>query len=687
MLYNAPLLETKLQELITRDPHLLHYREKLLSRYQQTNNLFEKLVYNKSFFGDSSNIKSNTLDAFATGYTYYGLHREGQEWVFREWAPHATAIVLFGEMTGWEERSEFHLKRINSQGTWELRVPESTFQHEQQYRLKVYWSNGQGERVPVWTIRAVQDPLTQSFNAQVWAPEHTYKWRIDVFQPSQEPPLIYEAHVGMAQDEPRVGSYKEFTYNMLPRIKNAGYNTIQLMAIQEHPYYGSFGYQVSSYFAPSSRFGTPEDLKNLIDTAHEMEIAVIMDIVHSHAVSNEVEGIGKFDGTDYQYFHTGSRGTHPAWDSRCFDYSKLEVVHFLLSNCRYWLKEFKFDGFRFDGVTSMLYIDHGLEKVFTCYDQYFNDGVDQDALSYLMLACKLSKEINPNIALIAEDVSGMPGLALDQNEGGIGFDYRFAMGIPDHWIKMVKDQLDEEWNMGWLWHELTNRRADERTISYAESHDQALVGDQSLFFRLVGPDIYWHMSITDQSLTVDRGVALHKMIRLITIATAGHGYMNFMGNEFGHPEWIDFPRAGNNWSYQHARRQFNLSTDLNLRFSQLNTFDKEMILFFREHSILCHEQIYLRHEHEADKILAFERNGLLFIFNFHSQNSYTDYPINAYAEAYTHAFDSDSTRFGGFNRIASEQEFITFNEKNQRNHVKLYIPARTALILKSRSND
>jgi 1,4-alpha-glucan branching enzyme len=483
--------------------------------------------------------ESGNLTGFARGHSYFGLHFSENRWIFREWAPGADSISLVGDFTEWKEKSAFALKRTGGGGVWEISLPPETLKHSDLFRLFIRWPGGEGDRIPSYATRVVQDSQTLIFNAQVWSPPVPYRWKCSNFIRSNAPPLIYETHVGMAQEEEKIGSYREFTDKILPRIISSGYNMIQLMAIQEHPYYGSFGYQVSSFFAASSRFGTPEELKELIDSAHSAGIAVTMDIIHSHAVCNEVEGLSRFDGTLHQYFHNGPRGIHSAWNSRCFDYGKTQVLHFLLSNCMYWLEEYKFDGFRFDGVTSMLYLNHGLEKSFTSYEDYFGENVDEDALTYLALANKLVHDIRPDAVTIAEDISGMPGLAVSLSEGGFGFDYRFSMGIPDNWIRLVKDFYDEAWPTSHLWYELNNRRVEEKSISYSESHDQALVGDQSLIFRLIGSDIYEHMVIDDDNFRVDRGVALHKLIRFITLVTAGNGYLNFMGNEFGHPEWID----------------------------------------------------------------------------------------------------------------------------------------------------
>ena len=662
-----------IERLTAADPYLKPYEliiARRLEKIQETENRLTR--------------EGLPLTEFASGHEYFGLHfREGQ-WVFREWAPNATAICIVGDMTGWLETPEFALSRIDSDGVWEIRLAADRIRHGELYRLKIQWPGGSGDRIPAYARRVVQDPQTLIFNAQVWQPDSSYQWKFPKFQRSKEPPLIYEAHIGMAQQEAKIGSYREFTTHVLPRVVAAGYNTLQLMAIPEHPYYGSFGYQVSSFFSPSSRFGPPEDLKALVDTAHGEGLTVVMDLIHSHAVSNEVEGISRFDGTLYQYFHDGPRGRHHAWDSRCFDYGKIPVLHFLLSNCRYWLDEFRFDGFRFDGITSMLYLDHGLEKAFTSYDDYFSGNVDEDALTYLALANRLIHELRPDAITIAEDISGMPGLAAAPSNGGIGFDYRFAMGVPDYWIRLVKDTKDENWPMGHLWYELTNRRSEEKTISYAESHDQALVGDQSLIFRLIGADMYEHMHTEDDHMGVNRGVALHKMIRLITLATAGSGYMNFMGNEFGHPEWIDFPRQGNNWSYHYARRQWHLLDDPQLKYHQLARFDREMINLARKSRLLEAAGPHLLHEHGSDLVICFERAGLVFAFNFHPDRSYTDYRFHAPAGTYQAILDSDAAEFGGHVRIDPNQiHHCAGNPKSSTSatRLSLYLPSRCAQVL------
>ncbi|MEA4850160.1 MAG: alpha amylase C-terminal domain-containing protein [Paludibacter sp.] len=659
--------------IVKSDPYLVPFADAIYGRYEYFNKIERKLT------GDNQ-----TLSDFATGYLYFGLHRQTDGWVFREWAPNATAIFLIGDFNNWQRHPDYQLKKMLN-GNWEIHLPDYAMAHTQLYKLLIEWEGGSGERIPAWARRVVQDEQTKIFSAQVWNPIQQYKFKNKKFTPQTEPLLIYECHIGMSGKEEKVATYEEFRTSVLPRIAKGGYNCIQIMAIQEHPYYGSFGYHVSSFFAASSRFGTPEELKHLIDDAHGMGIAVIMDIVHSHAVRNEVEGLGRFDGTPYQYFHGGSRREHPAWDSLCFDYAKPAVLHFLLSNCKFWLEEYKFDGYRFDGVTSMLYRSHGLGEDFSGYSSYYNMNQDGDAICYLTLANKLIHEVKPNAITIAEEVSGMPGLATKDEDGGIGFNYRMAMGIPDFWIKLIKEIKDEDWRPGHILWELTNRRADEKTISYAESHDQALVGDKTIIFRLIDSEMYWHMQRGDNTFRVDRGIALHKMIRLITASTINGGYLNFMGNEFGHPEWIDFPREGNGWSHKYARRQWDLVDNKNLLYNALGEFDQAMISLLKSVPLFNQSKIEKLWDNEGDKVIAYQRGNLVFVFNFNGVKSFSDYGILANKGTYKIVLNTDESVYGGFDLIDESVKHLTLSEPKDpsgKEWLKLYIPARTALVLK-----
>jgi 1,4-alpha-glucan branching enzyme len=656
-------------QIIQNDRWLEPYKQAFIDWIQLSANMENELCQ-----GDS-------LYSFASGHLYFGLHKHEGKWFLREWAPNATEIFLIGSFNNWHEEEQYRLQPTGN-GNWELTIGEDHLKHYDLFALSVYWNGGQGKRIPAWTRRVVQDSATYIFNAQVWDPPIPYHWKNGTNSPLHEPPLIYEAHIGMSGEEEKVHTCNEFRTDILPRIREAGYNVIQLMAIPEHPYYGSFGYHISSFFAASSRFGTPEELKQLIDEAHGMGIAVIMDLIHSHAVKNEVEGLGKFDGTRYQFFHDGPRGEHPAWDSYCFNYGKKEILHFLLSNIKFWLEEYNFDGFRFDGVTSMLYFDHGLGKAFTSYDDYFSPNLDYEAVVYFKLANKLIHQVKQNALAVAEDMSGLPGLAVPLEYGGLGFDYRMSMGVPDFWIKTIKEKKDEEWEVGELFHQVTSHRMDEKVVSYAESHDQALVGDKTIIFRLIDKEMYFSMRKDQPNLTVERGIALHKMIRLITASCAGGAYLNFMGNEFGHPEWIDFPREGNGWSYKHARRIWSISDDFELRYQWLKFFDRDMIKLIREKNLLSIPEIWKIWENKGDQVLVFSRGNLLFTFNFSPYTSYTDYGIAYEPSKFKVVLNTDSGVYGGQDRIDERMTYYTIPSAgiDSQHFLRLYLPARTAIV-------
>ena len=654
-----------MKKIYETDPYLAPYKEAIEKRHERILEERDKIALDGSLADGLNN------------HLYYGLHKDADgSWVFREWAPNASRIYLIGEFNNWRRTAAYSLHPIGG-GNWEIRLPSMFLHHQELYKLFIEWPGGGGERLPSYVRRVVQDPVTKVFCAQVWEPDEQYQWKSA--RPGARPhPLIYECHIGMSSEEEKVATFEEFRVNVLPHIEALGYDTIQIMALQEHPYYGSFGYQVSNFYALSSRFGTPEEFKHLVDDAHARGIAVVMDIVHSHSVDNEAEGLSLFDGREDLYFYKGPQGRHPAWGSRCFDYGKSETKYFLLSNCKFWMEEYHLDGFRFDGVTSMLYWDHGLGKDFVGYDNYFNAGVDENAVTYLALAAMLVKELDPDGITIAEDMSGLAGLAAPFEAGGLGFEFRMAMGVADHWIKWLKEKTDDQWSMGEIWWELTNKREDEKTISYAECHDQALVGDKTLIFRLIDKEMYTSMNIDSQSLVVDRGIALHKMIRLVTIATAGDGYLTFMGNEFGHPEWIDFPRAGNGWSYKYARRQWSLCKPDYLRYKYLMNFDSDMIHLFRKENLLAYKPELIRADEEK-KVLIFRRKNYIFALDFNPSESFTGYAVEAPEGDWELELDSDEKRYDGFSRLKEGEVH------HSDTGITMYLPSRCALVFRRKS--
>ena len=653
----------KTYRILRRDAGLLPYKDDILLRMENYERKKKELLK-----------EGQSLKDFANGHAYFGFHKTERGWYYREWAPGADALYLVGDMNGWRA-TECPMTSLGG-GVFEVFLPgQEALYHG--CRVKVYVRRGEERfwRIPLYIRRVEQSPVDHSW-CGVIEDEAPYVFRKKRFVPKKDL-LIYECHIGMAQEKEGVGTYREFRENVLPRVKALGYNTLQIMALMEHPYYGSFGYQVSNFFAPSSRFGTANELKELIDAAHKEGIAVLLDVVHSHAIRNTAEGINEFDGTVHQFFHEGPKGDHPAWGTKLFNYGKNEVLHFLLSNLKYWLEEFHLDGFRFDGVTSMIYHNHGLGVAFTDYGKYFSLNTETEAITYLQLANELIKEVNPRAITVAEDMSGMPGMCLPIKEGGIGFDYRLAMGNPDLWVRLVEKQPDEAWSMWEIFGELTSRRPGEKYVAYVESHDQALVGDKTLLFRLCDSEMYTAMSKHTQSLTVDRGIALHKLIRFATSTLGGEGYLNFMGNEFGHPEWIDFPREGNGWSYFYCRRQWHLAEDPSLRYGELLAFDAGMLSLIKENSLFKTpaESLFID---EEKKVLVYRRGQGIFLINFHPTNSYGAYSVPLpEGGAYGVAFSSDDPAYGGFDRIAKDVVY----EGEPQGGFSIYLPSRVALCL------
>lgn len=677
------------QRIYELDPYLKAHRDHLDYRFDQYK---KKIALIDKHEGG--------LEAFSRGYEKMGFNRSPEGIMYREWAPGAKAASLIGDFNNWNPNADI-MKR-NEFGVWEIFLPNNVdgspaIPHGSRVKIHMETPSGVKDAIPAWIKFAVQAPGEIPYNGIYYDPPPEEKHTFQHPRPRRPSSLrIYETHVGMSSPEPKINSYTAFRDEMLPRIKRLGYNAVQIMAIQEHAYYASFGYHVTNFFAVSSRCGTPDDLKSLIDKAHELGIVVLMDIVHSHASNNVLDGLNMFDGTDAHYFHSGARGYHWMWDSRLFNYGEWEVLRFLLSNARWWLEEYKFDGFRYDGVTSMMYTHHGLQIAFTGrYGEYFGLTTDVDAVNYMMLANDMMHALYPDAITIGEDVSGMPTFCIPVTDGGVGFDYRLHMAVADKWIELLSKKKDEDWQMGDIVYTLTNRRWKEKCVVYAESHDQALVGDKTLAFWLMDKDMYHFMALDGPTTpAIDRGIALHKMIRLITMGLGGEGYLNFMGNEFGHPEWIDFPRAdqhlpdgkfvpGNNNSFDKCRRRFDLGDAEYLRYHGLQEFDCAMQQLEEKYKFMVSEHQFISRKDEGDKVIVFEKGDLVFVFNFHWEKSFPNYRIGCIKPGeYKIVLNSDERKFGGFDRVDATNLYFT-NEgwyEDRPHSFMIYTPSRTAIV-------
>jgi 1,4-alpha-glucan branching enzyme len=665
------------------DPHLRAHEHDIMLRIKEYRHWKKEL-----------DEKEGGLLHFAEGYQQFGFHRDeaNKKWIFREWLPKVKQAFLIGEFNGWSNDNPAVSEGF---GRWRVDLPDKpdgtwAVQHKTQVRVRMEGESGNWfDRVPAFAKLAWQDTSTNLFNGVFWEPPSADRYKFKHRRPPKPENLkIYEAHAGFASIHERVATWTEFKDDVLPRIKRLGYNCVQLMAVAEHAHYGSFGYHVTSFYAPTSRCGTPEELKEMIDAAHGHGIIVLMDLVHAHCSSNQIDGVAAQDGTDHCYTHGGAKGKQEQWDSSLFHYTKWEVLRYLLSNVRWWLEEYGFDGFRFDGVTSMLYHSHGIGKGYSGgYHEYFGLDADVEAHTYLMLANNLIHKLLPRTAItVAEDVSGMPTLCRPVAHGGFGFDYRLAMALPDMWIKLLKETPDDDWDMGHITHSLQNRRWKEPCVAYTESHDQAIVGDKTTAFWLMDAEMYTHMStMSPPSMCVDRGLALHKMLRLVTMGLGGEAWLCFMGNEFGHPEWVDFPRPENGWSYSHCRRRFDLPAEDHLKYKFFEAFDVLMCALENRFRFMASDQQFCSKKDQGDKVIVFERGPLLFVFNFHPCNSYTDYRVgHPWNEGLRVLLDSDEGRFGGHMRLEwGHSNSAPPGEAwdNRYHSTQLYIPSRTVQVL------
>ena len=663
-----------------QDQELREYHPFLVARGERYAKEAERI---KALYG--------SLHAYANLHTNLGYHlvqENGKNiWLWREYMPGAKTIWLTTEKQRFQRHA--HLKFTPCEdGFFELRLEEKELSHGLYVELRVEPKsfeiyNPEGfpttlKRIPAFANWVEQNKeMPAQWCARIWHPKKPYQFQY----PKPPKPTflrIYEAHVGMAQSDTKhinesYGSYTDFANDILPHIKDAGYTTVQLMAIPEHPLYRSFGYQVSNYYAPSSRFGDINSCKAMIDTAHKLGLQVILDITHAHSCANTEQGLCNYDST--AYFFTDQMNQ---WGTPTFDFSKEMTRRFLLSNLRYWMEEFQFDGFRFDAVGNMLYKDFGRDDTFEhtgrCF--YGKDGkprTNEAGELYLCLANDLVHTISQEAFTIAEEFSGMPGLTCAPSDGGLGFDARFAMGIPDYWEKCIKNPQD----LGSLWYEMNNHRPYDRTISYVECHDQCINGDDAMIWRLLGDDMYTTMLRGIDSWNISRGLAYYRLMRLITLSTADLGYLNFMGNEFGHPEWLDAER--------HAHRQWRLATDERLKYACLAAFDLAQMKMVATYLTDFATPPLFRYIHEDKRLLAFERGHLLFAFNFHETAAYDDILFAVTPGKYTEILSSDDSTYAGHDNLRitdpKVEHFTTPLPDPLHGDIKLYLPPMVALVL------
>ncbi|XP_058788144.1 1,4-alpha-glucan-branching enzyme 3, chloroplastic/amyloplastic [Vicia villosa] len=556
--------------------------------------------------------------------------------------------------------------------------------HGSKYRVYFNTTNGPLERVPAWATYVQPELDGRQAYAIHWEPppEDVYKWK------NQSPKVpkslrIYEAHIGISGSEPKISSFNDFTDKTLPYIKEAGYNAIQLIGVVEHKDYFTVGYRVTNFYATSSRYGTPDDFKRLVDEAHGLGLLVFMEIVHSYAAADEMVGLSLFDGSNDCYFHSGKRGQHKFWGTRMFKYGDVDVLHFLLSNLNWWIEEYQIDGFQFHSLSSMIYTHNGFASFTGDLEEYSNQYVDKDALLYLIMANEILHVLHPNIITIAEDATYYPGLCEPTSQGGLGFDYYVNLSAPEMWSTFLETVPDHEWSMTKIVNTLVSKKENaNKMLLYAENHNQSISGRRSLAEVLFG-EIDEHSEHYKESLL--RGSSLHKMIRLITLTIGGRAYMNFMGNEFGHPKRVEFPTSSNDYSYSLANRQWDLLEKDGVH-RDLFTFDKDMMRLDKNERVLSRGFPSFHHVNDSSKVISYVRGPLLFIFNFHPTDSYDSYTVGVEeAGEYQLILNTDEIKYAGQGILRENQYFqrtISKRVDGHRNCIEVQLPSRTAQVYK-----
>ncbi|KAI8557559.1 hypothetical protein RHMOL_Rhmol04G0020000 [Rhododendron molle] len=515
--------------------------------------------------------------------------------------------------------------------------------HGSKYRVYFNTSDGPLERVPAWAPYVVPDADGNQAFAVHWEPppEYTYKWKHK--HPEVPKSLrIYECHVGISGLEPKIASFNDFTEKVLPYVKEAGYNVIQLIGLVEHKDYFTIGYRVTNLYAVSSRYGTPDDFKRLVDEAHGLGLLVFLDIVHSYSAADEMVGLSLFDGSNDCFFHTGKRGHHKFWGTRMFKYGDVDVLHFLLSNLNWWVVEYHIDGLQFHSLASMIYTHNGFASLSGDMEEYCNQYVDKDALMYLILANEILHALHPKIITIAEDATLYPGLCEPTSQGGLGFDYFVNLSASEMWSSLLGNVPDCDWNMSKIVSTLIgNKHSADKMLLYAENHNQSISGGCSFGEILLGEP---REHASDRKASILRGSSLHKMIRLISFTIGGHAYLNFMGNEFGHPK------------------------------DMMNVDEKERILSRGLPNI--------HHVNDTTMVISYLRGPLLFIFNFHPTTSYERYSVGVEeAGEYQVILNSDEKRYGGQALIEQDQyirKTVSKRMDGLRNCLEVPLPNRSA---------
>jgi 1,4-alpha-glucan branching enzyme len=438
------------------------------------------------------------IDLFKAGkhyqvYEKFGAHPAEQEGIkgvyFAVWAPNASQVSVIGDFNGWNKKSHSMSVRWDSSGIWELFIPgigEGTY-----YKYHIISHTGYHvEKADPYGIYMETPPKTASivYKAQFnWTDQSWLKKRAAV-KPLEQPLVIYELHIGSwrrhAEDN-RFLSYRELAEELPAYCRFMGYTHVEFMPVMEHPFYGSWGYQITGYFSPSSRYGTPVDFMHLINKLHEANVGVILDWVPSHFPTDE-HGLGYFDGTHLYEYEDPRKGFHPDWKSFIFNYGRNEVRSFLISNALFWLAVFHIDGLRVDGVASILYLDYSRNPgEWTPNESGGRENLE--AIGFLKALNEAVHLHHPDTITIAEESTAWPGVTHIPSSGGLGFDLKWMMGwMHDTLFYFQKDPVYRCYHQQLLSFSIYYAFTEQFVLPL--SHDEVVHGKRSLIEKMPGDE-------------------------------------------------------------------------------------------------------------------------------------------------------------------------------------------------------